>query len=77
MENVQPAPANPMAVDPLPEGWPSHGTLDGKPIDLMLAKRTLPPGELCDIEVEVPGQGVIRPWRGSDYGIDEHGNIVL
>lgn len=76
MSKITPAPANPLDLDPLPEGWPTHGTLKGRSVDLMEAKRTLPPSELCDVEVEVGGK-VLRPWRQSDYGFDEHGNVVL
>jgi hypothetical protein len=71
------APPNPLALDPLPSNWPTHGTLHGRSVDLAEAKRTLSPSVLCDIEVDVPGEGVIRPWRGSDYAIGPGGEILL
>lgn len=70
------APPNPLALDPLPENWPTHGTLRGRSLDLAEAKRTLPPSELADVEVEVDGK-TIRPWRESDYALDDEGRVYL
>lgn len=51
--------------------------LRGKRVDLMEAKRTLPPSELAAIVVNVPGQGKCLPWKGSDIAVDADGTLFL
>lgn len=47
----------------LPDNWPRTGLLDGKTVDLATMEETLPKERWAEVQVDVPGEGLIRPWR--------------
>lgn len=69
------APPNPDLA--IPRGWPPYGTFHGERIELRTEAVDLMPADLVDVEVDVPGIGLTRPWKGSDYAIEDNGDIVL
>lgn len=52
-------PDEPVEARPMPE----YGKLRGKKVLLADAEARLSPADLTQVEVDVPGQGIIRPWR--------------
>ena len=52
-------PDEPVEARPMPE----YGKLRGKKVLLADAEARLSPADLAQVEVDVPGQGIIRPWR--------------
>ena len=61
----------------LPEGWPTHGVLDGKPVRLVEAMRNLERHECSNIVVDIPGVGPMRPFRGQDVAIGSDGKLYI
>ena len=55
--------------DPVPP-MPAYGKLRGKRVSLAEAPSRLSADDLAQVEVEIPGQGVIRPWRFSSAESD-------
>jgi hypothetical protein len=72
---IREAPPNPELY--IPNDWPAHGTFHGERIDLRTEAPLLMPADLADVIVDVPGIGLARPWKGSDYAIADNGDIVL
>jgi hypothetical protein len=64
----------------IPKDWPTHGMLDGESIALTEVE-ALTPAERAEVEVDVPGKGVIRPWRfvddGSNVRVSDSGKLLI
>ncbi len=60
---------------------PQYGKLRGKRVLLSEAESRLSKEDLAQVEVDVPGQGVIRPWRfvtdGSEIVVQANGRLAL
>ncbi len=65
----------------MPGDRPKTGTFRGRTIDLDEAERTLSPGELAEVVVDLPGVGRVRPWRftqaAGDGAVDSDGATLL
>jgi hypothetical protein len=61
----------------LPQGWPAHGELDGKPVRLVEAMRNLGSDECSNIVVDIPGTGRMRPFRGQDIAFGSDGVLYI
>lgn len=69
--------APPAKIPALPE----FGKLRGKRVSLKEAPDRLSAADLEQVEVDIPGQGIIRPWRFSssvgDFKFEERGDGTL
>jgi hypothetical protein len=62
-----------LELDP---SWPTHGRFRGRPILLADVEKTLRLVEYVEVEVDVPGGGTIRPWKGVPIvAYDDDGNV--
>lgn len=61
----------------LPPGWPTHGELAGKQVDLVEAVRTMHPLMLACVVVDVPGVGRYQPWKGSEHVVGADGKVYI
>jgi hypothetical protein len=72
---VKEASPNPELV--IPDDWPAYGLWKGERISLRDVAPKMKPTDLADVYVKIPGIGMTRPWKGSDYAIESDGDIVL
>lgn len=52
----------------LPDDWPPTGLWNGKRVDLSRLESQVQKERWCEVAVDVPGLGVVRPWRFCTLG---------